>query len=289
VVVDPVPAPGPAAAGLDLSDPLALVPADSDFVLTLDIAALHRSALWTRYEHEALALLAPSFAACDFNPLAEMSTITAGIPMGSEQGVFVFRGLDRDRTLGCLHRSGAHTDPAISFDGEFVTLSHKSGAVNMVTFVDPRTMVMQGSKHPTKASLRAALTMGAPLRHDARYLAAAAKVPRGSVLAMVARPDSTQLGAALEAKVGVPVRGFYAALEVSDRIELHAAIEVANAADAPALVERMRPQLETARAYFDRFDARADGAEVMLELALNEDQLRMFVDLGKSMMATDAR
>ncbi len=46
--------------------------------------------------------LLPGFAACNYDPFDEITTVVTGISLTTELGVFVVRGLDRDKTLGCL-------------------------------------------------------------------------------------------------------------------------------------------------------------------------------------------
>lgn len=277
-------APAPASAPVDLADPLALVPADSDMIVKLDLAALRTSSLWRSYQHEALVFLAPSFASCDYNPLDEITTITAGIPMASKQGVFVIRGVDRDKATKCLHASTPATNTTVTFDGDFITLTNKSGAVNMLTFVDARTLVMQGSKNPTKQSLTAALRIGAPLRNAPAVVAAVANLSRTAALTFVSRPGSESIVAGLRANFGMAIRGFSAALEATDRLELHTVVDLTTAADAAAMVANAQAQIAEARTLFESITVKADGPRVLLDISVTEARLKALVDLAKTMM-----
>jgi hypothetical protein len=140
------PSPAPAATGPDLSDPLALLPASSDLVVRVDFAALRRSPLWAKYKPSIIETIAPSFVECGYDPFDEITTITAGMPIGGELGNFVIRGLDRDKTLHCLHTSKAETETSVTFDGDIITLTNKSGAINMLRFLDAHNALMQGSE-----------------------------------------------------------------------------------------------------------------------------------------------
>lgn len=287
----PAPPAGPAQrqpiaprVAIDLSDPLSLVPANSDMVMKLDVAALRKSPLWAKYERQALELLAPSFVDCSYDPLAEVTTLTAGVPMGADEGMFVIRGLDRDKTLACLRSAKRETATAVTFDGEFVTLTNKTGSVNMFTFVDAHTMVVRGSKHPTKQQLIEGLKLGAPLRRDAAYLDVERRLPADAAFTMVFRPGSKAFAEGIEAKVGVPVRLFYATFHLTDRLELRGFLVLDKVADAAALQAQMQPQLEAGRSFFARSEARVDGSTVVLELAASEEQLKALVALGGRML-----
>lgn len=273
-----------AVGGTDFSDPLALVPADSDMVMKLDIAALRKSSLWTAYKGDALMFIAPTFASCAYNPLDEITTITAGLPSGASQGVFVIRNIDRDKATKCLRESKAETNTTVTFDGDFITLTNKSGAVNMLLFVDAKTLVMQGSKDPTKASLIAALGMGAPLRKDQALVAKMAKLSPTAALTFVSRPDSKLMAQGLQEKLGLPARGFYASVEVTDHLELHTVLELDNPGAAKDAVASAQPQLEQAKGFLESVTAVADGSNVRVDVSVTEAQLKALIELAKSMM-----
>ncbi len=274
-----------AAAGVtDFSDPLALVPADSDMIMKLDLGALRKSALWRTYQHDVLMFLAPTFARCNYNPFDEITTITAGFPGGAKQGMFVIRNIDRDKATKCLRESKAETNTTVAFDGDFITLTNKSGAVNLLLFVDAKTLVMQGSKNPTKTELTAALGMGAPLRKDPAMVAALAKLSPTAALTFVSRPGSRPMAEGLEQKLGVPATGFHASLEATDRLALRSTVELTSAADATAAIQTAQAQLDQAKEFFETVSAKADGANVVVEISATEAQIKALVELAKTLM-----
>jgi hypothetical protein len=269
---------------VDVADPLALLPADSDVVIRLDLAAARKSPLWPKYEPTVRDFIVPGFADCGYDPLAEVTTVTAGIPMGSEQGVFVIRGIDRDKTVKCLRTSKTETQTTATFDGEFITLENKSGAVNLLTFTDAKTAVMQGSQNPTKASLTQAMQIGAPLRRNAEFLAAEQKLAPGAVLAMVSRPGSRAFSQVMQAKTGVPSRYLYATVHLTDRVEGKFTLVLENAQDAAAVAESSRANFEDAKAYLDRVDVRAQGDTLQVDLAMTEAQIKTIVEMVKPLL-----
>jgi hypothetical protein len=279
-------APQPTALpGIASSDPLAWVPADSDLVMRIDVASLRKSPLWPKYAATVREVLTPSFIGCNYDPLAEVSSVSVGIPMNAaELGIFVVRGADRAKTLQCLHTSTTISNETVTFDGDYVTLTNKSGAVNIFTFVDDKTLVMQGSKNPTKQTLAAALQIGAPLRQDTGYLELEKKLRPGAVLTMVARPNATALLKKIEDNLGAPTRGFYAWFHVADRVESQVTIELATAQDAAAVAERMQPQLEMTKNFIDRLEAHATGATLTLDIAITEAQIKQIVAMVKPML-----
>jgi hypothetical protein len=278
VVRDPPPAAGPS-----LADPLALLPAASDVVIKVDVAAMRNSALFTRYRGMVRDFIVPGFADCQYDPFDDIDTLTAGIPMGAALGVFVVRGLDRDKTLRCLRTSKIETQTEAAFDGDVVTLRNKSGNTNLMVFVDARTAVIQGSKGPTKDTLANALRIGAPLREDKAFLAAEARLKPGAVFSAVARPGSPALTQQLTQQVGATVRGFTMTVHSTDVITGRITIEMAEASMAEAVLENVQPQLAELRQLVERYDVRADGSMVIVDLVITEAQIKMFADLAKSL------
>ncbi|HEY5921373.1 MAG TPA: hypothetical protein VIV11_06870 [Kofleriaceae bacterium] len=275
---------GSVAPRVALTDPLALVPADSDIVLRVDIAALRRSSFFAKYEQQMLELIAPAFVECGFNPLEEITTITVGIPMASQQGIFVIRGLDRDKTLACLKSSKVESRTKVTFDGDFVTLTNKSGAVNMVTFVEPTTMVMQGSKNPTKQTLTKALQMGAPLRGNAMVASIDKQLGSGAAMSVIFVPDSKWFKQAVAAQ-GIAARYAYATLHVSEGLRWNVSLVMDNAQAAAAFANQVRAQLEEQADAFEKRDVRVEGATVVLDLGMSAEQLESIIAIVQMMMA----
>ena len=278
-------APPPAApAGPDLRDPYALLPADSDVIARVDFGELRKSPLWAKYKSDVLDLLAPSFASCDVDPLAELGLFTAGMPASDALGVFVIRGLDREKYLHCVRRPSPETQSTITVDGDFIIDTNKSGNVNMLTFVDPHTAVMQGSKGPTKQTLTQALTVGTPLRQDATLAAIDKALAPHAAVTLIFRPGRPAAEAMLAQKVGVPAKSMRATLHITDHVEAHVAVELASADDATAIVARMQPQLAQLKPFVDRFDERADGATIYMDVSMTEAQLQVIVGQIKRAM-----
>lgn len=267
-----------------VDDPVALLPATSDVIIKIDAAALRESPLWMQYQQWVVDFLAPSFAGCGYNPLADLDSVTAGIPMGDELGIFVFRGLDRDKTLHCLKSSKLETNTDAIFDGDVVKLVNKSGNVNLITFVDEKTMIMQGSKNPTRATLEAALAAGAPLRQNRAYLALEQNVPTGAALTFVMPPGSRAVEKFAAEKVGAPVRGMYGTIRVTDTVAVHGVITMQNAADATAIGEASRDNLAHLKPYVQRYDVHANGDEIVFDIEATEAQIRVIVDMVKALL-----
>lgn len=271
-------------AGPSVADPLALLPADSDIVMTIDVAALRKSPLFTKYRPLIRDFMVPGFASCNYDPFDDIGTVTMGVPMNASLGVFVVRGLDRDRTLECLRTSTIETNTTAVFDGDLVSLNNKSGHSNLLTFVDAKDAVFQGSTNPTKETLAKALGIGAPLRDNKAFVAVHQNVAPGAAFAMISRPGATEWSEKLQAKVGARVVQFAATVHVTDVVAARVTLQLADASTAATLVENVRPQLEAARQFVERYDIHADGPSVIVDVAITETQIQMFAELVKSAM-----
>jgi hypothetical protein len=61
---------------------------------------------------------------------------------------------------------------------------------------------------------------------------------------------------------------------------------MAEASSAEAMVARVRPQLEALRQLLDRYDIRAEGKSVFVDIAITEDQIKRLVQMFQSIMGT---
>ncbi len=268
---------------VSIDDPLALLPADSDVVITLDIAALRKSALFAKYRGMLSSFILPGFADCTYDPLNDITTISAGVPMSSEMGVFVFRGLDRAKTLDCLRTSKVDTKTEVTFDGEYVMLRNKSGKENLLKFVDAKNAVMQGSTSPTKATLDKALSIGAPLRGNEALKQGQKLLQSGAVVSIVGVPGSPALSQMLAAKIGAPARGITTSIHFADVVRGHFVIEMLDVATAAAIVDNMRPQLDSWRMFVEHYDIKSTGPMVVIDIVITEAQIKTIGDMVKSM------
>jgi hypothetical protein len=250
------------------------LPADSDLVISLDVAKLRQSTLWKTYERDVTRLLMPGFADCTYSPLADVTSVTIGLPLKSELGVFVIRGLDRDKTLDCLRTTKPDSPATAAFDGDFVTLTRKArDAVNILTFADAKTMVMQGSTKPTKQTLTEVVKSGAPLLQNAAFVAARRNVQSNAAVTILSRPGSAEL-AAKWTQMGMHLTQLSGTVNLTDRLDTRFVMVLANADEAKQLADVTQTQLNATKTFFDKADARAQGDTVTFELGMTADQIK---------------
>jgi hypothetical protein len=165
-----------------------------------------------------------------------------------------------------------------------VRLLNKSGNLNLLTFLDAKTMVIQGSKGPTKETLRQALQIGAPLRDNRAYLAVEQTIAPGAVFSMVSRPGSKGIAEMLQSKLGAPAQHMALTVHATDKVMVHVEIAMQNAEDAATFAESAGPQLEALRSYVDRYDVQARDSALVVDIAITEAQIAAFATMLKPLM-----
>jgi len=263
---------------------LAYLPADSDLFVHVDVAALRASKLWSTYEHDVAKLLVPGFE-CDDAPLHDAATVEIGVALKTGLGVFVIRGLDRDKTLRCLHASAA-----ARFDGDVVTVT-RGGETAILTFVDAATMVMQRGKQPTRATLTEVVrSPGAPLAQDPVFSTAMKHLPPKAGVMVLSRPNSEELRKK-SGQLGVPYQYFHGSLDVTDQpatnVQLKFALVFATTDQATQLAAMMRGQTSSpqVKQMFDRFEVGAQGDTMTVDIGMSEPRLASLIGMFKSMLS----
>jgi hypothetical protein len=262
---------------------LAYLAADSDMIVHVDVTALRQSKLWPTYESHLANLLLPSFA-CTYAPVRDIATVEVGVTLETGLGVFVVRGIDRDKTLACLHQSAG-----VHFDGDFVTVIDGRGT-DILGFVDATTMVVQRGKQPTRATLTQVLhDRNAPLATDPTFAPAIKRLPPHASVATVSRPNSKEMQSKWK-QMGTDFQYFFGSLDVTDKPELGIQVQFAmvlgTADQATQFTTLMQGQLKSAQVnqMFDRFDVAASGDTTNMKIAMSETKLAALVRMIDQML-----
>jgi hypothetical protein len=266
-----------------LAETLMYLPADTDFVVKVDVAALRRAKLWTTYGERITNAVTLGVGCSD--ALRDVSLVTMGLRIKSELSVIVVRGIDRDKTLQCLRRLKPDSTPTATFDGAFITVNNHHGGFYMVTFADANTLVMQGTKNPSRETMTAVIKNGAPLAQDkaltAAYTAAMQRLQPGAIM-IVSRPGSPEV-TRVWSQVGAPLDGISGTMRVTDRIDVRVQMDVATAEAATQFANLMKSQLAATKTFFDHVESTAQGKTVTIDLGLTEEQVKTFSSMVAGM------
>ncbi|MEO8549113.1 MAG: hypothetical protein ABI678_04050 [Kofleriaceae bacterium] len=249
---------------------LAYLPADADVVFKIDVARLRKSKLWPLYGQVFERSLVPG-KSCEHS-LDGASTVMVGMTVKHDASVLVFRGIDQQVLLGCLRQAGDAT-----FDGNFATVKNPN-TVDVLTFVDPHTMVVERAKQATRPSLQA---HGAP---DAALVAALARLPANADIAIASRPGSPDLAEKWSA-IGSHLEALTGTIVSADELKLELAMVLRTHDEAERLATQAKAQLKSAMSMFDRVDAIAQDRTVTIDIALGEPKLKSLVAMLGGMIS----
>jgi hypothetical protein len=254
---------------------LTYLPASSDVVVRLDVAALRATKLWPKHAPAIWKLLVPQLAGCE-RALHGVTSLTLGLPVdASPTGVHVIRGIDRDIALRCLRDSKSS---GVTFDGDVITMRNVSGRLMTTTFVDAATLVMVDTNKPAaKPALTQILATGAPLADDAALVATHERIGRAPITLVSRR--SGKLADAW-ATMGVKPVEVYGSMHVGDRLDIRFVMELATADEATQIANMLKGQLSSLKTFADRTNATAQGNTVTLDFGMTEVQVAtMFASL----------
>jgi hypothetical protein len=255
-----------------IGDPVGFLPGDAQLAMWIDLDALRASAVWATYRAKVVAALGARLtnfvAKCGFDPLEAVKSIAIGLADFSEkEGVFVIRGLDRDRTIRCLEQH-ALGDDTITSDHGVVSILDKSGALNLLTFVGPTTLVMVGSGKPTVETLQRAVATDRPLRDDGEVVALLGKLARGAMFSMVGRGAFTKR----LTKFGVPPRTVAMSVHATDGFAGAIDLTFPTPVEADHVAHELDEGLDRL-SMFEKHDVVATGDRVHAELVINREAL----------------
>ncbi|HEX5063122.1 MAG TPA: hypothetical protein VFV99_27290 [Kofleriaceae bacterium] len=275
----PAPSPTPKKIPTAQSVPDAkYLPADSDLVVKLDLAALRRAKLWTTYGRQVSNLIVPGFSQCDYDPLAAARSIVIGIPLESQRAVYVVRGTDRNQAIGCLR-----TSAAVKLDGDFFTVTKANGNDYVFTFVDDTTMVMQAWQGATKQTLQRALAADVPTG-DPAFAMMMARIAGAAPIAIASRPGSKTIEEKA-ATSGIRPQEMYGTLTLTDGLHITYATVFKTKDEATQFANLMDAQLEQTKTYWEA-TAQAQGNTTTMSVAMTEAQVTSMVNLLEPMLNT---
>jgi len=271
------------------ADVLGFLPLASDIVLRFDVKALRGSPLWAEYQPKLVAAIGPELAGikqkCGFDPLEAVESVTAGLTNtskgGPPDGVFVVRGLDRDRTIACLEAQ-ILPDTTVTNDHGVLSLAHERGSLNLMTFVDPSTLVLMGSTHSTREGLEAVLHGGAPLRNSPAFLETYGKLEPDATVWLAFNGNAAVLDKF--AAMGGRPRGVYGTIRIAAGIAVRFHLRMETADQAAQIAATFSSQMQAARSMFDQLAATSEGDVVAITVDLSAAKLRSLVGMMAPML-----
>jgi hypothetical protein len=259
-------------------DVLAYLPVDAELVMGVEMGVLRGGQLYRTFEKQALDALGTKLQKmqmCGIDPTTTLSRVTvAGTLTGGDddfQGVVVFKGVDTARALPCIASQGA-TNGTVQRDGDIIVVARSGNDDFAAAAVDAGTLVLKIGAEMNRASMTQTLSMGAPLRTSPAFMKLFnRREPHVAVWGMV-NGNARFMQPVIAA--GVKPKSVDGTVRATDELTIAMRVTLGAAADADDLVQKMGQVQGVAKPMLSRFDVRAEGAVVHMDVAATEAQLR---------------
>lgn len=269
---------------------LALLPADSELVIGVDLARVQRSVLWQQLVAPALAN-APGLrdfeTECGFDPLAALASITIGLKGAAGEhkdlsGAIVIHGFAKAKAFACIAKRHAERQPdaQVQIDGDVMLISRDNAPHAALTFIDDSTaLVVLGSDSTKDGIARIAARRGGPA---AGYSDMIHEINTDDAVWLAVADGSPMLAEAnrkLAAHTAIQLHGLYGSIDFTDGLVINAGARTGSPELVAKLVSDLQHHLDELAAHgeiaqrFEQLDINADGGDVILSLAMNTSQL----------------
>ena len=274
--VKPAPQPRHARTAVD---PLGFLPIDSQLVAHLDVVKLRQSSAWPRFEPTILAktgtVVGQFQALCGFDPLPMIQSIAIGIHgVDTPQlgGVFVVRGLARGALMPCIEKAITQQPTVGSIDRGIVTIRGDANEPPVVfAYADTRTVVLLAGHGSSADALRHLLDAGAPPRGSQAFMDMFGRIdPRRAAWFFL---DGNSKMFAQTALMGFKPRGVVGFVDLQSGLTAKIIARMATATEAQTLVATFQSQLTAAQSLVAKLELIAEDADIVVDLALTDDQL----------------
>lgn len=279
------------AAGSDLN----VVPADSDFVLGIDLAKLRDSALFKEYGskvmQDATKDIAEFKANCGFDPLETMKSVSMGIKMLSGdkgRGSVVFHSTaPRDKLKACLEKSKADAEAKgnkMVIEGDIAFLTPKDGNSHVaITWLGSDGVVALINDRPwTKDTVTQALAGKGSVKDNKAFSEAYKSIKKGQTLWFYVNGESEM---AQQAKgTGIDATAFLGSVDVSDALSAEVRARFKSAGDAAAATKTVESQLGQVKMMVPNVSAKAEGNDLKINVDLSNKELKSLMSMFGGML-----
>ncbi len=222
---------------------------ETDLLVEISVAAMAKSELWTRYGDAALAFfdvgldLEEVRAACGYDPLAEIDTLTVGVVASTDQDVLALvEGISREKLDRCLEGLAAAAGEELSMtEGEPLWRYAFGEAEFLVGWIDDDTFAFADPIEVDEDGLAARLRGESGLEDDAEVLAVLADrvdAEAGFRFAIVPK-EGSDLDRTL-AMSGLAAKAAYGSVAVGEAVDLALGMKLRSADEA----NEVRAQLD---------------------------------------------
>jgi len=285
----------PATARVDYSatiaDPLGFLPVDSELVLGVDVDQVKKSMFWpplaARISQAGGPALTTFQQVCGFDPMQTIRAMSLGIKnLGQKtpDGVLVVHGVDRGALMACMEK-GAQSGGKTQIENGLVTVRSDDGSTVAFAFVDASTIVGVVGPSASAAQLKAVLAAGSPLRSSPAFAELVAKTNLEASGWMVMNGSSSVFDQMAQA-VGSRPKAAFGSVSVLSGVAMDLHLRLDTPAQAQQLSTMANQQAGMARSMFTRLDITTENADVVVALAMTDQQLTSILQMAGVSLAT---
>jgi hypothetical protein len=300
----------PAAPGDNKSAPqindanasdLALLPADSEIVIGINLAQLQQSALYKQYASKLMDKAQGSLGqikeACGFDPIDAVKSIAIGmkgISGGAGQtpdGVIVIHGPDKAKVMACLNLDKAKASASakgaeLKVDGDVFTIKDKTGSTSAFTFTNDSTVVGTIGVKGTADGLKDTLKGVNGLKSSQTFVDMYSKINTQDSVWGLVNGNSSLLAKA--GGLGIKPKAVFGSLNLTDGLTVDIRVRLSSPDEVKGLVGLAQGQINNAqvKAMFDQLEAVADVNDAKFTVKMSAAKLQALAGLvGQTMGA----
>lgn len=269
---------GGAASGV-----YAVMPADSDMVVGINLGGLKGTPLWDKVwpmiEQEAGSELADFKATCGVDPADAVKSITVGGKQADEDHLVIVAklGVGKDKVKECLqaYAKKEGEDVEIIEDGQIFGIKGADGKSMWAAWLDDTTLMTSPGAEDNRAFIEERLKGGGSAKDNATFMAVAGQADSSSTLWM-AMNMPPEAGAAMGG-MAAP-KQMWLSLSLTKGMKLNLGVRFEKAADAKSMADMANAQMGPMAAdpmvgkFIKKTKIAANGNDIMIDIDLNEQE-----------------
>jgi hypothetical protein len=264
---------------------LALLPAESEIVIGMNLGQIQQSGLWKQFVEPRLAagegqqMMSEFKARCGADPMKMISSFTVGVRgVGDKPSVVaVAHGLDKAKILDCIEKTKADIAKEggeVTRDGDVVLFKGDRGQPVAVQFITDSTAVVVAGPNATAAGIKAVLGGGSSLKGSAAFLEMYKKVKTSDSLWGFAS------GKVMErVPMGLKTSAAYGSVNVTDGLALDMRVRFDKPEAATQAADMANAQTKQLTQYVDKAEASADGNELHMSVNISGQKLAQLIPM----------
>ncbi len=269
-----------------IADPVGFLPVDAELVLGIDVDALRRSPLGPQISGKLSTSAGPQLrafqATCGFDPMQTIHSISMGLKnlkQDTPDGVIVVNGLDRPKLMACIAKlKGQGGNSSLVVEGDVILTTSSSGSRGAFAFVDASTIVGVIGATVGKPELHAVLSAGAPL-HTSPAFAELLKLTDLEATVWTVVNGSSSLFDQATGALGMRPKAVFGSVTLTAGLTMNVRMRLDSAAQAQQLQQMVSGQIGMARAMADKLDVTTDQNDLVVAIAMNEQQLNNIIQM----------